>query len=349
MKLFLPHPVAARWLPVMVIASALIGVPHAHAQAVQSGLSLPQIDAASIQEQGDEMSRRVGGFFRKLFYGEDRNSNYSQPQPQSPYQTAPQQPQPNRYQYAPPPASNNQGATSTTPRKRPPPSEPPATASHKSPSRTAEPDKPKHKEDATTAASHSASKRPGALDSPPLKKEVPDSKPVAKRKNYTPPTVAGDDTPALKPKKEPKPDTKTEPTHKENVVKAPVQDQPPSSHVTKKSEPPTVVKSTPSSHAESGGLSPYADGVGSTTLMAPKDSIASTPPAKPEEPKKKKETTPSAASGASEGTFPTGTVSAARPGTVVSPYPPHNELDVSGLPSGSLAVDPTTKKVFRVP
>ena len=128
-----------------------------------------------------------------------------------------------------------------------------------------------------------------------------------------------------------------------------MQDQPPASHVTKKSEPSTVVKSTPPSKADSGGLSPYADGVGGTTLMAPKDSIASTPPAKTEEPKKKKDVTPSAASGASEGTFPTGTVSAARPGTVVSPYPPHNELDVSGLPSGSLAVDPTTKKVFRVP
>ena len=34
---------------------------------------------------------------------------------------------------------------------------------------------------------------------------------------------------------------------------------------------------------------------------------------------------------------------------VKSPYPPYNELDVSGLPSGSLAMDPTTQKVFRVP
>jgi len=34
---------------------------------------------------------------------------------------------------------------------------------------------------------------------------------------------------------------------------------------------------------------------------------------------------------------------------VKSPYPPYNELDVSGLPSGSLAQDPTTQKIFRVP
>lgn len=36
-------------------------------------------------------------------------------------------------------------------------------------------------------------------------------------------------------------------------------------------------------------------------------------------------------------------------GRVKSPYPPYNELDVTGLPSGSLATDPTTGKVFRVP
>lgn len=37
------------------------------------------------------------------------------------------------------------------------------------------------------------------------------------------------------------------------------------------------------------------------------------------------------------------------PGRVISPYPPNKELDVKGLPSGSLALDPTTQKVFKVP
>ena len=36
-------------------------------------------------------------------------------------------------------------------------------------------------------------------------------------------------------------------------------------------------------------------------------------------------------------------------GRVISPYPPYNELDISGLDSGSTALDPTTNKVFRVP
>ena len=38
-----------------------------------------------------------------------------------------------------------------------------------------------------------------------------------------------------------------------------------------------------------------------------------------------------------------------KPGRVVSPYAPYNELDITGLPSGSLALDPTTQKVFEVP
>ncbi len=38
-----------------------------------------------------------------------------------------------------------------------------------------------------------------------------------------------------------------------------------------------------------------------------------------------------------------------KPGRVVSPYAPYNELDITGLPSGSLALDPTTQKVFQVP
>jgi hypothetical protein len=38
-----------------------------------------------------------------------------------------------------------------------------------------------------------------------------------------------------------------------------------------------------------------------------------------------------------------------KPGRVKLPFPPYNELDVSGMPSGSLAKDPSTGKVFRLP
>jgi hypothetical protein len=38
-----------------------------------------------------------------------------------------------------------------------------------------------------------------------------------------------------------------------------------------------------------------------------------------------------------------------RPGRVKSPFQPGREIDVSGIPSGTLAKDPNTGKVFRVP
>ena len=36
-------------------------------------------------------------------------------------------------------------------------------------------------------------------------------------------------------------------------------------------------------------------------------------------------------------------------GRVVSPFPPHHELDVSGLPPGSMARDPASGQIFRLP
>lgn len=50
----------------------------------------------------------------------------------------------------------------------------------------------------------------------------------------------------------------------------------------------------------------------------------------------------------SSGSTLTGTKTT-KEGRVKSPHAPFNELDVTGLPAGSLAMDPTTGKVFRVP
>lgn len=71
-----------------------------------------------------------------------------------------------------------------------------------------------------------------------------------------------------------------------------------------------------------------------------------TPPPRNVEPEPKKQPEPPAAS--SSGAALTGTKTS-KAGLVKSPYAPYNELDVTGLPSGSLAMDPTTGKVFRVP
>jgi hypothetical protein len=38
-----------------------------------------------------------------------------------------------------------------------------------------------------------------------------------------------------------------------------------------------------------------------------------------------------------------------RPGFVYSPYPPHNVVDVRGIPHGALVRDPSSGGVFRKP
>jgi hypothetical protein len=50
----------------------------------------------------------------------------------------------------------------------------------------------------------------------------------------------------------------------------------------------------------------------------------------------------------SQGEIPTA-VRGSVAGRVKSPFQPNREIDVSGLPGGSLAKDPFTGKVFRVP
>jgi hypothetical protein len=50
----------------------------------------------------------------------------------------------------------------------------------------------------------------------------------------------------------------------------------------------------------------------------------------------------------SSGNYPTAQRSTT-PGRVLSPYPPHNEIDVTGFASGSLVKDPNTGEIFRVP
>ncbi len=50
----------------------------------------------------------------------------------------------------------------------------------------------------------------------------------------------------------------------------------------------------------------------------------------------------------SSGEIPTAT-RGSKPGRVKIPFPPYSELDVTGLTPGSLAKDPTSGKVFRLP
>ncbi len=77
---------------------------------------------------------------------------------------------------------------------------------------------------------------------------------------------------------------------------------------------------------------------GSQPTPGPGSSTPAPQPTPPPEPKTKVD--PSSVPAATK---------SSTPGRVKSPYPPYRELDVSGMASGSLAKDPTTGKVFRVP
>jgi hypothetical protein len=77
------------------------------------------------------------------------------------------------------------------------------------------------------------------------------------------------------------------------------------------------------------------------------------PPTTPAPTTRRSESTPkefpsTTSSSGSSGSFLKGKRTA-KPGRVISPYPPYKELDITGLESGSLALDPTTQKVFEVP
>lgn len=88
------------------------------------------------------------------------------------------------------------------------------------------------------------------------------------------------------------------------------------------------------------------------TTSPPKEPVTESPPP-PTTTTRRSESAPpkeqpSTASSGASGSFLKGKRTT-KPGRVISPYPPYKELDVTGLDSGSLALDPTTQKVFEVP
>lgn len=104
--------------------------------------------------------------------------------------------------------------------------------------------------------------------------------------------------------------------------------------------PPKVSGSTPKTQTKP------------STTTPPKEPVKETPPP-PTTTTRRSESTPpreqpSTAASSGSGSFLKGKKTA-KAGRVISPYPPYKELDVTGLESGSLALDPTTQKVFEVP
>jgi hypothetical protein len=116
----------------------------------------------------------------------------------------------------------------------------------------------------------------------------------------------------------------------------------------KKYTPPTITRDPTTSKVDSQPPAPKKTAPATNPIkdeppaVAKTDSGAGKPAASASSPK------PAANTPGNTGAFLKGKRTA-KPGRVTSPYPPYQELDVTGLSSGSLALDPTTQKVFEVP
>ncbi len=119
---------------------------------------------------------------------------------------------------------------------------------------------------------------------------------------------------------------------------------------TKSSPPSSTHKYTPPKVNDS----PPARTTSKPAKVTPKKEVKpDAPPPTPAPTTRRSESTPkefptTSSSGGSSGSFLKGKRTS-KPGRVISPYPPYKELDITGLESGSLALDPTTQKVFEVP
>jgi len=136
-----------------------------------------------------------------------------------------------------------------------------------------------------------------------------------------PPTPRSNNTPALPPASRMNPGTNTAPSKSKNPSVPAKKYTPPA--ITKKN---TVTEENPPVKKDPSATEYYP--------------LPGTQPAPT--------TTKSPTATANSGTFLKGKRTS-KEGRVISPYAPYQELDVTGLSSGSLALDPTTQKVFEVP
>ncbi|MCB1209173.1 MAG: hypothetical protein KDK97_07590 [Verrucomicrobiales bacterium] len=238
----------------------------------------PPAPPPAYQQQPQSTPSRVGGFFRRLFYGES-----SSPQGQGQYYGAPQ----GRSLDTPPAGYRPGMGFNEPPQSQPQPkidTNPPTTSARTGGSR-------RSSEPTTTKKSGTTKK----YTPPKVKEDAPPSKPKA-------PTIGTE--PSAKPKiSEPSPEPKFTPEPDPDIPNEPLPGFTPPS-------------STP----------PAGAGMATPKLKDPEPTTGTS----------------------NSGAFLVGKKTG-KEGRVTSPYPPYKELDVTGLPSGSLALDPTTQKVFEVP
>ncbi len=261
-------------------------------------LSAAQQGTALQAQDYDDRStgEKVGGFFRRMFYGE-------------PAQNVPYGPRPSnsggRYNLDQPPAEMRypRSQASRNSDSIPPPPTPPS-GNRKRESESSS--------DRFNSKAESSNKRP---KTPVKEDEPPSPRPKVKK-------TSEENEPDRTPLKSNTQSQKTEPT-------------PP---VTIKSDPPVEPVKPDQGYTDSGKQSEKkkietkTDTLATNDAPAPRNTPTTVSPPKQSD---SKETL-------------TGTKTS-KPGRVKSPYSPFNELDVQGLNSGQLALDPTTQRVFRVP
>lgn len=320
-RLSLSRPIC--WSALLVCALLFSGT-SVQAQQATGPLGL-SVDG--FYRGGDAFSEKVSGFFRNIFGGSDRGGRPQAPQPAQQNVPTYQQPQTTT-------SRSSQSKAKTTKSTPPVYHEAPATSSRSTASKTT-----KSKSYAATKPQSSRSSGTSS-DSPSKRSAANDSSSTSSGGYYTSTKRKTDSSDTPTP-----PVTRKGTETTETVVQAPKSSQ--SSKISGTSIP-------------SPGISPYSidDSTPNNILPTPSSSTKSettakvtTPPSTPA-PSKPATTTPPSTStstaSSSQEEFPTGSPGK-KPGRVVSPYAPHNELDVRGLPSGSLALDPTTQKVFKVP
>ena len=258
--------------------------------------------------------QNIGNFIKRSFYGES-----AQPVQQPNYQTA------SRAQYRAPvgsTSSRGQGRYSLDA----PPKKAPATTGFQAPRSK---DVPKYTPPPVSKSTKTVSKKPTETNRAPA---------TSSTKRYTPSKPSSFSKPAPKKVEDSPPSVPYEPTVPQSPT-YPTEPAPtmPQRELIESEVPPTIEAKAKDTQF------PLPGGINTPVSDTPP------PPSTVEKSQADVPTTASSSSaGSSANSFMIGKKTS-KPGRVVSPYAPYNELDITGLPSGSLALDPTTQRVFQVP
>ena len=298
---------------------------HFPSLAVAACLVLGGDDASAAtpyreETHGPRIGTRILNFFKDLSYGQNPNDRYRNLPPRG-YAPQPQQPYGGR-----PPASSQRYSLDKPPLPYGQPQRPQGPATSQPQPQAAQPPAPNANSAPPTAS------RDLPYETPPETpanddRESPQAGIGGQREDLPPVKIKGTGTTAAAPRVAPD-------VQADKKLPPPVKTDPPQP----KTLPPNQVADNATVNNKKAWQSVPTEGLTPTTPVT-----TVTPPVEQTQP-----STPATPPAGNNSATLTGSRTG-KDGRVKSPYPPYNELDVSGLPTGSLAMDPTTGKVFRVP